>query len=91
MRSAGWAMMLVLIGSMALPSLARKKKASPLAKAVVQQQDTLAPNDRKRFNYCFYEAARQHAAGNYSAAFDLFEHARQIDPAAAAPYFYLSL
>lgn len=82
----------VLIGAIALPSLARKKKMQP----VVQQQqtvrvDSLSPNNRKRYDYFLTEAARQHAAGNYSAAFDLYEHARNIDPNSATANYYLSL
>lgn len=82
----------VLIGAIALPSLARKKKVQP---GNQQQQtvrvDLLSPNNRKRYDYFLTEAARQHAAGNYSAAFDLYEHARNIDPNSATANYYLSL
>ena len=82
----------VLIGAIALPSLARKKKVQPVGQ---QQQtvrvDSLSPNNRKRYDYFLTEAARQHAAGNYSAAFDLYEHARNIDPNSATANYYLSL
>lgn len=53
--------------------------------------DSLSPNNRKRYEYFLTEAARQHAAGNYSAAFDLYEHARNIDPNSATANYYLSL
>ena len=85
-------MTVVLIGAIALPSLARKKKVQPVGQ---QQQtvrvDSLSPNNRKRYDYFLTEAARQHAAGNYSAAFDLYEHARNIDPNSATANYYLSL
>ena len=90
LRNISWAMGLVLLGSVAMPSLARKKKVQPVQKPAVQE-DHLSPNDRQRYNYFFLEGARQQAAGNYSAAFDLFEHARKIDPKAAETYFYESL
>lgn len=90
LRNISWAMGLVLLGSVAMPSLARKKKVQPVQKPAVQE-DYLSPNDRQRYNYFFLEGARQQAAGNYSAAFDLFEHARKIDPKAAETYFYESL
>lgn len=48
-------------------------------------------NDQKRYDYFFQEAARMHAAGKYAEAFDLFEHARQINPQAAETYYYESL
>ena len=89
LRNISWAMGLVLLGSVAMPSLARKK-VQPVQKPAVQE-DHLSPNDRQRYNYFFLEGARQQAAGNYSAAFDLFEHARKIDPKAAETYFYESL
>lgn len=90
LRNISWALGLVLLGMVAMPSLARKKKVQPVQKPVVQE-DHLSPNDRQRYNYFFLEGARQQAAGNYSAAFDLFEHARKIDPKAAETYFYESL
>lgn len=78
----------LLLGSAALPSLARKKKVTK-AKMVVE--DTIPANDKKRFNYFFLEAIRQQGAGNYSAAFDLLEHARSINPKAAEVYYYQSM
>ena len=90
LRNISWAMGLVLLGSVAMPSLARKKKVQPVQKPAVQEEH-LSPNERQRYNYFFLEGARQQAAGNYSAAFDLFEHARKIDPKAAETYFYESL
>lgn len=89
-NTAIW-MVVGLIGSAALPSMARKVKVKHVAEQAVAVKDSLSPNDRKRFEYFFLEAGRQHAANNYSAAMDLFEHARQIDPNAAETYFYLSM
>ena len=47
----------VLIGAIALPSLARKKKVQPAGQ---QQQtvrvDSLSPNNRKRYEYFLTEA-----------------------------------
>ena len=59
----GFWVAVALVGVMALPSLARKKKVQP-AKQQTVWVDSLSPNDRKRFEYFFTEAARQHAAGN---------------------------
>ena len=92
LRNMGVWVTVVLIGAIALPSLARKKKVQPVSQ---QQQtvrvDSLSPNNRKRYEYFLTEAARQHAAGNYSAAFDLYEHARNIDSNSATANYYLSL
>lgn len=66
------------------PSYAGKKKTEPKMNIVFS---TLSPNDQKRYDYFFLEAARQQAAGNYAEAFDLFEHARKINPKAAEVYY----
>ena len=79
----------LLLGSAALPSLARKKKTVQTAQ--VETVDTLPANDRKRFDYFFLEAIRQQEAGNYTAAFELLEHARAINPKAADVYYYESM
>ncbi len=54
---------------------------------------SVAPSfaDDKKYDYFFLEAARQQAAGNYSEAFSLLEHARRLNPNAAEVYYYLSL
>lgn len=57
----------------------------------VQAADGLTGNDRKRYDYFFQEAARLQALGRYGDAFELFEHARKINPRAAEVYFYQSM
>lgn len=93
LRNIGFMAFVVLASAMVMPMLARKKKATP--QQTVQQLapdvDSLSRNDRKRFEYFVTEAARQHAAGRYAEAFDLYEHARQIDPNAPEVYFYQSM
>lgn len=82
------ALVTLLFCSAALPSLARKEKVAKTAAVV---EDTIPANDKKRFDYFFLEAIRQQGAGNYSAAFDLLEHARTINPKAAEVYYYQSI
>lgn len=50
----------------------------------------LSYNDNRRFDYFFLEAVNQQAAGNMSAAFDLFTHALEIKPDAPEVYFNLA-
>ena len=88
-RNIGLGMFALLLGMAALPSLARKKKVTNPKKPILEE--TLSANDRKRFDYFFLEAIRQQGAGKYSAAFDLLEHARHINPKAAEVYFYESM
>lgn len=47
--------------------------------------------DDKKYSYFFIEAARQQAAGKYSEAFSLLEHAKKINPKAAEVYYYMAL
>ncbi len=47
--------------------------------------------DDRKYDYFFLEAARQQAAGKYSAAFSLLEHAKRLNPNAAEVYFSLSM
>lgn len=44
----------------------------------------------QRFNYFYLEAIRQQGKGDFTAAFDLLRHAREINPEAAEVYFMLS-
>lgn len=90
LKNMGLWVAVALVSATALPSLARKKKVQPV-KQQTEWVDSLSPNSRKRFDYFLTEAARQHAAGNYTAAFDLYEHARSIDPRSATANYYLSL
>lgn len=49
-------------------------------------------NDRqKRFDYFFFEAVRQQNEENFDAAFDLYQHALEIDSAAPEVYYQLSV
>lgn len=53
--------------------------------------DGKLPADRqRRFQYFFLEAVNQQAAGNLSAAYDLFHHALEINPDAAEVYYNLA-
>lgn len=81
--------LLVMAGSVVMPSLARKRKVEVRQAHVAQ--DTIPENVKKRYDYFFLEAARQQAAGKYSEAFDLLEHARSINPHAAEVYYYQSM
>lgn len=65
-----------------------RKTGKTLAKASVPE---LSYNDRLRFNYFFIEAVRQQNMGNLTAAFDLFEHARRINPRSAEVYYKESM
>lgn len=86
-----WGMVALLFCSVALPSLARKKKGAQESNTAKSWVDTISPNDKKRYDYFFMEAIRQQCAGNYNEAFDLLEHARSICPNVAEVYYYQSM
>ena len=87
--------MALLLATATLPSLARKNKDRNKGKKAqveeTQPGNMISDNDRKRFDYFFLEAMRQQNAGNLTAAFDLLEHARSINPHAAEVYYYESM
>lgn len=88
-------MVALLLATATLPSLARKDKSkSKGKKALVEETqpgNMISDNDRKRFDYFFLEAVRQQNAGKLTAAFNLLEHARSINPNAAEVYYYESM
>lgn len=47
-------------------------------------------NTRQRYDYFYLEGARQQAAGNYTAAYDLLRYAQRINPQAPETYFALA-
>ena len=83
--------MMAVIGWMAaaLPSAAQKKWKVPSSDAETMI-DTLSANDQRRYEYFFLEAIREQERGNYSNAFSLLQHCRDINPDAAEVYFALS-
>lgn len=72
-------------------SAASKEKSRKLVKAKVNKEAYLSYNDKLRYKYFLYEAARQQNAGEYDAAFDLLQHAKSINPQAAEVYYMLAL
>ena len=88
-------MVALLLATATLPSLARKDKSKSKGKKAqveeTQPGNMISDNDRKRFDYFFLEAVRQQNAGKLTAAFDLLEHARSINPNAAEVYYYESM
>ena len=63
--------------------------------AVVQQEQgdtatTLTPDEQRRFEYFFLEAINQQTEGNLSAAFDLFQHALELNPNSPETYYNLA-
>lgn len=80
----------LLVSAVMVPSFAKSKKKAKAVSSVVKTP-MLSKNDRKRYDYFFLEGVRQQVAGNYDAAFDLLNHARQINPDAAEVYYYQAL
>ena len=84
-------MVALLFCSVAVPSLARKKKSTKGNGAEKEVLDTISANDKKRYDYFFLEAIRQQGKGKNNEAFELLEHARSIRPNAAEVYYYQSM
>ena len=94
-RHIAWGVVALLLATATLPSLARKDKSKSKGKKAqveeTQPGNMISDNDRKRFDYFFLEAVRQQNAGKLTAAFELLEHARSINPNAAEVYYYESM
>ncbi len=62
--------------------------------AAQQQADStvarLSYDTQRRYDYFYLEAANQEAAGNLSAAFDLYRHALEINPRSAGAYYNIA-
>ncbi|MDD7258094.1 MAG: tetratricopeptide repeat protein [Prevotellaceae bacterium] len=82
-------MAIVCICAMALASCARgMSRAGQSAVSFVKPPAVpqLSYNDEQRFKYFFHEALGKQMAGEYDAAFDLFNHCLSINPYAAEVY-----
>ena len=74
----------ILAAAFVVPSFAKKKttkQKSPISTEFTSQ------NERRRFAYYYQEAISQQALGNLSSAYELLNHALEINPNAAEAYF----
>lgn len=53
--------------------------------------DTLSYQEQRRYDYFFLEGLRQYHAEKFDAAFDLLNHALQINPKGAETYYLLAM
>lgn len=88
-RVAALALTALLLTGASTAAAAGKKDKSKTTPADTTQR-MLSEQDRQRYKYYFLEAVNQQANGNLSGAFDLFRHARDIDPQAAETYYNLA-
>ncbi len=66
----------ILLAFLSLPCSARKYKTSV---STVQRAE-VSDADKRRLSYYFLEGSKQKLQGNYTAAYDLFQHCLDIDP-----------
>ena len=62
---------------------ARKKQAEP-------EQVSLSLEERRKFDYFFLEAVRMKENGQYDAAYELYKHCLNINPASGAALYEIS-
>ena len=62
---------------------ARKKQAEP-------EQVSLSLEERRKFDYFFLEAVRMKEKGEYDAAYELYKHCLNINPASGAALYEIS-
>lgn len=58
--------------------------------SAVQSEETLTPEQRRKFDYFFLEAVCKKEAGEYAAAYELFQHCLYIAPQSAAALYEIS-
>lgn len=64
--------------------------AMTVSSSAVWGQSEPGSDKARRYQYFFLEGIKQQEKGNYSAAFDLLRHARDINPDAAEVHFQLA-
>ena len=79
--SVGVLMTLVACGTAG--KQARKKQAEP-------EQVSLSLEERRKFDYFFLEAVRMKENGQYDAAYELYKHCLDINPASGAALYEIS-
>lgn len=79
--SVGMLMMLVACGTTG--KQARKKQAEP-------EHAALSFEQRRKFDYYFLEAVRMKEKGQYDAAYELYKHCLDINPASGAALYEIS-
>lgn len=93
MRKTITYIMFLLAAAITLASCGQGRAVSTANKQQHTAAVTLPPlshNDSLRFKMYYYEAVRQHIAGNFDAAYDLLRHSLTINPNAAEVYFMIS-
>lgn len=85
---------ILYIASLALAALitacATTAKTEKARQKKNRTQTQLSPEEQRKFQYFFLEAVCQKEKGNYDAAFELYHHCLDIDPASAAALFEIS-
>lgn len=76
--------------AMGAEPLAKKKKKKVKAKATLTVQEELTPEQQRRYDYFFLEAARLKVQQDYGAAFDLLQHCLTINPNASSALYEVS-
>ncbi len=76
----------ILLVFLSLPCAARKYKTSV---GSIQRAE-VSNADKRRLSYYFLEGSKQKMQGNYSAAYDLFQHCLDIDPTSPESLFEMA-
>lgn len=58
----------------------KKHKQKEVAPVTLTQEQRIGREQTRKFKYFYFEAVNQQNLSNYAAAFDLFQHALDIDP-----------
>ncbi len=78
---------LVVVLLATLPCLAKNKAAQGVPGVIAKE---ISDADARRLSYFFLEGTKQKLSGNYSAAYDLFQHCLDIDPTSSEALFQMA-
>lgn len=67
-----------------------RKQSASIPQSVVEEQDPLTYEQRRKYDYYFLEAVRMKQKGEYDAAFELYTHCLDIYPESAATLYEIS-
>ncbi len=67
-----------------------RKQSTSIPQSVVEEQDPLTYEQRRKYDYYFLEAVRMKQKGEYDAAFELYTHCLDIYPESAATLYEIS-
>ncbi|MCF0185410.1 MAG: tetratricopeptide repeat protein, partial [Bacteroidaceae bacterium] len=85
-----FALFIAILLCLALPASASKKKKRPANQHDTTAVAKISDEEQRRFDYFFLEGVRKRNMGDYAQAYELFQHASDIQPQAPEVLFEMA-